>query len=635
MKLEQHVYTSGKPEFMTVAMTDGLSRDERISLESHSIYFLPIALHHQEHVVTPVKYIWYPLSERLFAVGRAIYTGKDSLGRTGNYLFHNYVISRDELLSACQGNPPRLITYLRRRGFFLNDAPSGVIQPLTLPDDAIGDADAAAAAGAAFTSAHDLPRDVLQRVLHVCLDAGSLRRSALLLGNEDECLDFLEHIYTALPYDVRLSVQADTYAYGVSLGFPIIGTVDDDVFRQGLTASCTLRLSGLDMTVHDEFPAPSPYLNMLLDLIAADNAHALRDVFALEDVLAHQRFPEFRQQFQQATPEIRRIVWDFHGSHLLNHIAADEDVALLRMLRPLLGVEHLDTLYLAPELIARLIDDHDPAALALVAQWLCAPGSKELLYPTLFASQPLWTAWLNMIQARPESAASLLMNPLKVFHQHYTAAQERILLERLLALMPALRERRKLGRDIADILAQFPPPSAAMPEAEGRDLAVLRAFIRAELGNDTDLLEAVLAGDLTRLPRAQRAIVLATLLDRIFVIRSLTLWSAEKAARQFRMLLTTAERDASFAIELFTALTTLNLSKDAHNVVKQALTDAQATLIQGEHASAIRDVIARVLELELLLNKIQRGQPSSVPKGRHPCSPGLTPWATYMPLLRS
>ena len=602
MKLEQHFYTSGKPEFMTVAITAGISRKERIQLESNSIYFLPVSLHYQEDVTSPVKYIWYPLGENLFVVGRAVYAGKDNLGRTGNYLFHNYVIRRDDLLTICQGNPAALIKYLRRQNLFQDEAPSGDIQPIRLADDTFGDIPTT---GPRTIDPRNLAPDLLQHVLHACLDSGSLRQPVLLLGTDAECLDFLEQIYTVLPYTVRLSLQVDTYAYGVSLDFPIIGSVDDDVFRQGLSSSFTLRLSSLETTVYDEFPAPSRYVNMLLGMISTGDRAALNALFSLEYLLTQQQFAAFNQEFQQASLDIRRILWDFYGSQLLDYIAAEHDMALLRMIRPLLKVEHIDTLYLAPELIEHLVEDQDPAALSLVAQWLCAPGSKELFYPALFASEPLWVAWLAAVQAHPETAHSLVQ-PLKAFAQNYSVSLERILLEHLLPLLPALLEHRKLAKDVADLLADLPPQSAKIASAEvvlaeipAREeayLTTLRTFIRYEVGNEVELLDSLLTCDLTTLSTSQRAVVLETLLDKILMVRALKIWSPEKAAQQLRALLTKAEQDSGFAVDALTTMSKLELSKDAHKVVEQVLADLQSVLVQGTDGAQIRQLINHVLE---------------------------------------
>jgi hypothetical protein len=467
---------------------------------------------------------------------------------------------------------------------FLDEAPDGDIQPIDLADEQLA---------VPQTLPRNVSREVLQRVLHACLEYHSLHQPVLLLGTEDECLHFLEQIYTVLPYEVRLALRADTYAYGVSLGFPIIGSLDDDVFHQGLASSFTLRLSTLETTVYDEFPAPSPYLTMLLEKVSEGDMAALHEVFTLEYALAQQQFQKFKQQFQQASLDIRQILWDFHGSRLLNYLTAEEDVELLHMIRPLLKIEHIDTLYLAPELIEHLIEDHDPAALSLVAQWLCTPGSKELFYPSLFASMPLWKVWLDTVQAHPETAA-LLLDPLKAFKQNHSAELERTLLEHLLMFLPYVRENRKLARELDDLLAEFPPVPIDIPHRE--IISILRTFIRYELNSDAALFNELLQSDLTILSTRQRAVVLESLLDNMLVLRALQMWSPEKVAQQLRTLLAKAEQDQSFAHDVLTALTKLQLARDAHKVVEQVLADLQPSLVQGSEGAQIQQLINQVLQ---------------------------------------
>lgn len=584
MKLEQHFYTSGKPEFMTVAITDGISREERIQLESNSIYFLPVSLHYEENVTTPVKYVWYPLGEQHFVVGRAIYKGKDSLGRTGNYLFHNYVVRQDDFMAACQSNPVSLIMRLRQYGMFLDEAPDGDIQPIDLANEQLA---------VPQSLPQNVSREVLQRVLHACLEHYALHQPGLLLGTEDECLQFLERIYTVLPYEVRLALRVDTYAYGVSLGFPIIGSLDEEVFYQGLTSSFTLRLSTLETTVYDEFSAPSPYLTMLLEMSSEGDMAALHEVFALEYALTKQQFQSFKQQFQQVSLDIRQILWDFHGSRLLNYITAEEDMELLRMIRPLLKIEHIDTLYLAPELIEHLIEDHEPNALSIVAQWLCTPGSKELFYPSLFASMPLWNVWLDTVQAHPETAV-LLLEPLKAFKQNYSIELEQSFLEHLLTFLPYVLESRKLAREFEDLLAEL--PSLPSDISNRKLVSILRTFIRYELNSDAALLSELLQSDLTVLSTGQRAVVLESLLDNMLVLRALQMWNPEKVAQQLRTLLAKAERDQSFAQDVLTAMTRLQLSRETHKVVEQVLTDLRPSFVQGNEGPQIQQLINQVLQ---------------------------------------
>lgn len=585
MNLEQHVYTSGKPEFMTVAVTGGISRENRLHLEHNSLYFLPVSLHYEEHVTTPVKYIWYPLADDLFAVGRAVYRGKDSLGRTGNYLFHNVVLSRQDLLTACGGNPVALITCLRQQGLFLESPPAGDLAPISLPDDACV---------VPNTGLRPMERPLLRRLLHACLHPDALRQPVLLLGTADECLGFLEELYTVLPYDARLTLKVDTYAYGVSLGFPLIGSVDEAVYRQGLSASCTVHVSTCESSVQEDVPEPSPYLAMLADLIAAGDMRAVEALCAVEHQLARQDFAAFTQQFHQAPAEIQRIVWQFHRSQVLEHVIAAQDAALLRLLRPLLALADLDALDHTPELLEELIADHDADTVALMAHWLCVPGSKAAAYPMLFASQPLWTAWLDAAQANPAA----LTGPLAAFPRHYSREFERILLERLALMLPALRDDRTLARELAEALAALPPLSdSAAEEPDQPNLVTLRKFVQYAAGNDDTLLNEVLTRDLARLPAPQRRIVVETSVQDLLTGRTLKTQEPETVTALLRGLLAQAEQHPEFGREALTALSRLDLSKDAHAIMLHVVSDdVQAALLQGPDAPQIQALIDRILE---------------------------------------
>ncbi|MEW6620454.1 MAG: hypothetical protein AB1422_14155, partial [bacterium] len=122
MKLEQHIYTSSVKGFTTLTATQGITKDERIKLENHSLYVLPGQLLYKEGMPTPTKYIFYPLGEKRFVLGRAIYLGKDNLGRPGNYLFHNLIIAKDELEEP-SFNPAKLIKMIEENGLFRTSPP--------------------------------------------------------------------------------------------------------------------------------------------------------------------------------------------------------------------------------------------------------------------------------------------------------------------------------------------------------------------------------------------------------------------------------------------------------------------------------------------------------------------------------
>lgn len=587
MKLEQHFYTSGKPEFMTVAVTDGLSRDEQLQLEQHSVYFLPVSLHYQDNVTTPVKYIWYPLGVDRFVLGRAVYKGKDSLGRTGNYLFHNLVFSTADLLTCGRVNPVSLLKQLRDQRIFRDDAPQFAIQPIELNPDLTGFQN--------LSSLQTVPRDLLLRLLYAGIHADTLTQPVLLLGAADACLDVLEQLYDILPYDARLQRSVDTYAYGVSLNFPIIGSLDEEEFRQGLTSALTLHLSNLEYMVTEEMPESSKYLHAIADMASANRIADLNVFFRLEYHLKHGEYGRFKQEYQLALPQLQQMVWQFYTDAILNHITAEQDVDLLHLIQGHLTVRNIDSLYLAPEMIHHLVATPVPGNLDVVAAWLCTPGSKMLFYPYLFRAPELWATLLQRIRTQPEESAALL-EPLKAFPGYYTPTFETVLLEQLLTILPHLREDRHLSREFSKVLYLFPVESPDLAEQRSAALKLLRTFVRYDLSKEPELLEQLVQSDFSVLPSSQRTLMLETIVDRLLIIRSLKIWDPRKVKQQVRTVLEHAAPTPAVLVDVLSAMTNLELSKDAHKLLEELFAELRDTLQQGDTEHQIETLIDHILK---------------------------------------
>ena len=80
----------------------------------------------------PEKYIYYACGDK-FVFGQAVYTGLDSLGRPGNYFFHNFLISEKDFRHF-KYNPVSLVKYCIKAGLFKTSLPSAV-QPLQIDTD--------------------------------------------------------------------------------------------------------------------------------------------------------------------------------------------------------------------------------------------------------------------------------------------------------------------------------------------------------------------------------------------------------------------------------------------------------------------------------------------------------------------
>lgn len=230
MNVEQQMFTSGKPEFVTVAMSGGLSREEQLALERHSLYLLPTALMYQEGVVTPVKYVYYPLDSKRGVAGKAVYLGKDSLGRPGNYFFHNLVFEYDDLLREFDLNPAAFIRVLEERQLFRTSAPQTPLTPLEIaPPSSLPE-----------MAAPSVNQANLEQLLYVALNHHAFQLPILMDGTDRECLDFLERLFPLLPDQQRRELSFDTYAYGTGLPFRVQGVPDQPEFRQNLSPTLTL-----------------------------------------------------------------------------------------------------------------------------------------------------------------------------------------------------------------------------------------------------------------------------------------------------------------------------------------------------------------------------------------------------------
>ena len=299
MKVEQQMFTSGKPEFVTVAMSDGLSRDERIALEQHSLYVLPTALMYQDGGVTPVKSVFYPLNAAHGVVGKAVYVGKDSLGRPGNYFFHNLVFEFDELQREFDLNPTALIRVLEEQQLFRTAAPQAPLTPLEIAPPRLPEIAVPA-----------LHCDDLKRVLHVALTHESFHLPILLHGTDRECLDFLERLFPLLPYQQRRELSFDTCAYGTGLAFRVQGVPDQPEFRQNFSPALTLNCATMQVKTAFQMPVSAAWLAAYL--VERRDA-AMFDLFqpylSADDLAVLSAAPDLMRRYVEQADERRAAIF--------------------------------------------------------------------------------------------------------------------------------------------------------------------------------------------------------------------------------------------------------------------------------------------------------------------------------------
>ncbi len=570
MKLEQQIYTSGKPEFTTVAATDGLNRADRIHLENHSLYILPTSLMYQEGVETPVKYVFYPLGEDRLVVGRAVYTGLDSLGRPGNYLFHNFIVAKEDLLAYSRINPVTLIRQIEKKGWFRETVPENSSTVLEISPDEFP--------GPSFPQP-ELRDTLLSQLLYVCLNHQPLQYPLLLNGAEQDCLDFLERLYPLLPYYLRAELSFDTFTYNVSLNFRVVGLPERPEFRQSLPASFTLHPDSLQASSALEAQEPSRYLSLITGMIAGGQMSNLDTVYTLEHYLRTEDYPNFNRKYDEVSRDLKDVILDFHRETLLYHIADQQDAELLQLIQVDIQVRDMAVLASSAEMIHWLVATEDAKTAQTLTEWLCL-GNRDVAvcYPFLFEFHSFWQVFLEHIKAQPQAVAALV-GPLQAFSKYYAPQYEETLLDALFPLLPFLREEKKVAKGLFKAFEALPQPNSDT-------MILLRTAIKLDLSREDALLEQLLARDLKILADERKGNVLDVMVRGVFKTKD-----AEDIEKQLHGLFATARENPESLLRLLHVIEKIEFSKKVREVLKKILEASSKAGMSAEIVTSIQRIL--------------------------------------------
>ena len=592
MKLEQHIYTRNKTEFMTVAATQGISPNEKLFLEEHSRYVLPESLHDDADVVTPVKYVWYSLNKDRFVVGRALCLGRNRFEGAENYLFHNVVISKEDFWVFFQFNPIRVISWLEKKGLFKSHTPKRSARVVEMSSQELRKQ---LSFQNSVTSPNNLSREFLSYVLDACVHYDTVRQPLLIIGAEQECLDFLNWLFTILPYSIRQSLRFDTYAYGVDLGFQIVGLPEGKEFQQEQSSSLLLHLKDFQYSASIATPEPVKYHSFIIDMVATERLDELNAVYSLEYCLKRKNFAIFRQEYNLLSSELQQAVWIFHKNDILNHIVSTLDTELLSVMQKHLAVEDFDTLYISPELIFCLVKQDDKSLLQLVADWLHSEGSKIAFYPYLFQSPALWKVFLQSFQQSPNNFTPLLAS-VRALQDYYSQDFEEVLLDEMLGLFPYITTKKRLTKEFLKAFDSLPLSFDGQLIQHNVSLYVLRIFVKYELSEDSDLLNFLIDSDFSLLSEHQQKIVLDSLLENILTLKSLRLWNPIKVEIRLRKLFRNALENKDVLFRLFTSIREIQLSNEARKVLKKVFSDLLEELTKDSTFHQVKYQIDQILK---------------------------------------
>jgi hypothetical protein len=504
--MDQQLYSSGQRGFTTLAASAGLSIEDKLELEKRSIYQLPGSLVYNEDSYKPEKLVFYRLNDDRYVIGRAIDFGKDRLGRPGNYLFHNLIVRKGDLVGS-RFNPARLARAMMARSLFAN----------ALPDNKVLERLEYAVDNAEEHMGLRLIRDpeLNLAIFHTCLDGNLSRNPIVVQGSQEDMLDFLEWLFSLLPYQIREQISFDTFGYNSPSGFSIIGLPADKSFARDIPHSINISLLDNTYQLNIDIYQPS-HIARYIASMATDAKLGEAEAFSrLQHDLRVGDIEGFDDGFKAASEDVKAIIIAFNKQEVLQGIASGGCWSILPYLFDNLDKDDIDYLAVNPKLLLQLVTPANQELLDVLATWLLSSPQGRDHYFLLFNSPDLWKTFLKKLERSTVSGTDLMIKILELLQQQqrYSSEYEMDLYSYLFPKLSQLRANHRHAASLAKALSALP---AAGLEKDGAMVNLLRYGAVLSLTSDSRILAKLLHKDLSRLPRSYLPIITSIVLEESF-----------------------------------------------------------------------------------------------------------------------
>ncbi|MBN1411833.1 MAG: hypothetical protein JW969_13375 [Spirochaetales bacterium] len=373
-QFEQHIYTSGEREFTTVAVTKGLTEGQIIELEQNSLYFLPETMMAKPTGNNPVKYVFYRIDD-LFVFGRGIYAGKDSMGRDGNYFFHNFIMTRDDF-KAWDYHPVNVIRSLIASGCFLSSQPAS-LTPLTM------EARGFDTPNSSKPAIDETQMSILLAALFAFPKHG---KPVMARAGENDIFNALHTIYTLSPFSIRQSLGFDTYGYGAALPVAIFSLPPDDLFTLHTVPGIEWNLASGSIKVNLQTSPRAELADNLSRLFMKDSPSLINGLLGMFDIFTRDT-SAFLQQINRQNPEVRQKFYDLFKKEILSYILNHNDVEILSAFSGTMSFNSFAQVFSSGQILAQVLAKNDTALNRQIIKWILSAKNPDL--DLLFASASL------------------------------------------------------------------------------------------------------------------------------------------------------------------------------------------------------------------------------------------------------
>ncbi|HRR95440.1 MAG TPA: hypothetical protein P5150_01725 [Candidatus Ratteibacteria bacterium] len=315
--MEQHLYTRTQEGFKTISSTSGVSEELLEKIEHKSLYFLPSELLYDDNTPKPVKYIFYSIEDR-FVVGRGIYLGKDSVGRPGNYFFHNFIMNENEF-QEIDFNPVKLIKFLEHKKLFYMDVPSK-LEKIVLSHNEIA---------VENPNISQFSEELISHLLYFIFNYSNIPNPLLVRGNDSEIINFLEFLYCITPLRIRKNLFFDTFCYSDNLKVHIKGIPNTNVFQEEISYSLELILTDKSFNTTFSATQPDELQTLIIKMVSNGKIDDLNSFLCLDYFLTEGLWEQFKERFKISSKNVRDYVVVIKPEQLLWYLANNKNDLIL------------------------------------------------------------------------------------------------------------------------------------------------------------------------------------------------------------------------------------------------------------------------------------------------------------------
>ena len=211
------------------------------------------------------------------------------------------------------------------------------------------------------------------------LHAETLQKPLLLIGTEDNCLDFLEWLYSILLFHVRETLPFDTYSYETRLDFRIVCLPPEQEYQENIPCSMRFDLMSVQASIHFEATESTERAQLITQKILSGKIQELNRLYVFEEQIEHGKYANLKDDYPKLSLQDQDALFAHHKKAIFLYIAENSDTELLGMIQErITTIEDLTLLGSSTTVLQKFVSDNEVKIIELIEAWSDSNGESGL-----------------------------------------------------------------------------------------------------------------------------------------------------------------------------------------------------------------------------------------------------------------